>query len=334
MSDYRSIINEIQARLSGNAEKDVAFLRESARNLRDDEDGLAVRREIARWILKIAPRSKTRDWRRGFRELSESFDAKLRSAQNWVENRRFEEALDLLVPLAAKVDGLFDDDARTEYRRFRNPLEEAICDRFFSSGKERRRAPIDYPRLYLLFGSALYEKRRTSESKRVLKKGLAFNPIDVELLFQQGEANRRERNDREYLRTTTDALRYSYRPKDLARGYRNLGAFYVEAGRFDLARNLYFFSLTFDDDSTTRRELRFLESQTRRRAKAPPFETIRRSFDQEEIQLGPDPNVVAAAKELGERARRENDSTLARDCFDVVFRLTNDSAAKKVRDEL
>lgn len=327
-------MNEISARLSGNAKKDAAFLRELAREPRDGLDGLAVKRELARLALKTAPKSSVRAWRRSFRDATEKFDAQIESAQKLSEYGRSDDALETLSNLAASVDGLFDEDAKTIYRRFRNPLEEAVCDRFFPTSRERRRPPIDYPRLYFELGCALFKRRRTRDAINAFNKGLAFNPVDVDTLLKLSEAQNRERDFRGRLRTTTDALRYSLKPRDLARCYRDLGEFYVDSERYEFAAYLFFFSLTLDEAPETRRQLRILETRTRRPPKAPPFDKLRKAFEKEEIQLGPNEETVRVLRELAENARDAGNFELATTTFDALFSLTNDAAFQKERDAL
>ncbi len=331
MSDYSKILNEITARLSGAAPEPP---RNSAPVSRDGPEALAVKRELARTTLKTAPKSSVRAWRRAFRDATEKFDAQIEAAQKLSEFGRSDDALETLSNLAASVDGLFDADAKTVYRRFRNPLEEAVCDRFFPTTKERRRPPINYPRLYFELGSALFKRRRTREAINAFNKGLAFNPVDVETLLKLSEAQNRDRDFRGRLRTTTDALRYSLKPRDLARCYRDLGEFYVDSERYEFASYLFFFSLTLDEATETRRQLRILETRTRRPPKSPPFDKLRKAFEKEEIQLGPNEETVRALRELAENARDAGNFELAKEAFDALFRLTNDAVFRKELDAL
>jgi len=284
--------------------------------------------------LALAPKRKARTWRRNFRLLSERFDALLEEARQAAARRRLDDALEMLAALEKRVDGLFDEDEEARYFYFANPLEEAICDRVYPSEKTRRRAPIDYPLLYFTVGAVQLEARRPREAKAALNKALAFNPVDAETLCKIADVARRERDFVGYLKATTQALRFSYRRRDLARCYRNLGSFYVDVQRYDVATAAFYFSLTFDESQDARRELKFIESKTRRPAKAPPFEKLRKIFDAERIPVGPSAETVEAARELAVRARDAGDFALALRCFDVIWRLADDAEAKAEFDAL
>jgi len=295
---------------------------------------LAKRRAAGRLRLALAPKRKARTWRRNFRLLSERFDALLEEARQAAARRRLDDALEMLAALEKRVDGLFDEDEEARYFYFANPLEEAICDRVYPSEKTRRRAPIDYPLLYFTVGAVQLEARRPREAKAALNKALAFNPVDAETLCKIADVARRERDFVGYLKATTQALRFSYRRRDLARCYRNLGSFYVDVQRYDVATAAFYFSLTFDESQDARRELKFIESKTRRPAKAPPFEKLRKIFDAERIPVGPSAETVEAARELAVRARDAGDFALALRCFDVIWRLADDAEAKAEFDAL
>lgn len=295
---------------------------------------LAKRRAVGRLRLALAPKRTAKTWRRNFRLLSERFDALLDEARQVAATRRLDDALEKLAALEKRVAGLFDEDEEARYFYFANPLEEAICDRAYPSEKTRRRAPIDYPLLYFTQGAVQLEARRPREAKAALNKALAFNPVDAETLCKIADVARRERDFAGYLKATTQALRFSYRRRDLARSYRNLGTFYIDVQRYDVATAALHFSLTFDESAEARRELKFIESKTRRPAKAPPFEKLRKIFDAERIPVGPSAETVEAARELAVRARDAGDFALALRCFDVVWRLADDAEAKAASDAL
>lgn len=295
---------------------------------------LAKRRATGRLRLALAPKRKALRWRRDFRLLSERFDALLDEARQIAAGRRLEEAVERLTALEKRVAGLFDEDEEARYFYFANPLEEAICDRVYPSEKTRRRAPIDYPLFYFTLGAVQLEARRPREAKAALNKALAFNPVDAETLCKIADVARRERDFVGYLKATTQALRVSYRRRDLARGYRNLGTFYLDVQRYDVATAAFQFSLMFDESQDARRELKFIESKTRRPAKAPPFDKLRKIFDAEGIPVGPSAETIEAARELAIRARDAGDFALAFRCFDVVWRLADDAEAKAAVDAL
>ena len=295
---------------------------------------LAKRRATGRLRLARAPKRTALRWRRNFRLLSERFDALLEEARQAAAQRRLDDALEKLAALESRVAGLFDEDEEARYFYFANPLEEAICDRVYPSEKTRRRAPIDYPLFYFTVGAVQLEARRPREAKAALNKALTFNPVDAETLCKIADVARRERDFAGYLKATTQALRFSYRRRDLARCYRNLGSFYVDVQRYDVATAAFHFSLTFDESQDARRELKFIESKTRRPAKAPTFEKLRKIFDAEGIPLRPSVETVEAARALAIRARDAGDFALALRCFDVIWRLADDAEAKAEFDAL
>ncbi|MBR5243442.1 MAG: hypothetical protein IKW13_04335 [Thermoguttaceae bacterium] len=295
---------------------------------------LAKRRAVGRLRLTLAPKRTARVWRRNFRLLSERFDALLAEARQTAAQRRLDDALEKLAALEGRVAGLFDEDDEARYFYFANPLEEAIYARACPSEKTRRRAPIDYPLLYFTIGAVQLEARRPREAKAALNKALTFNPVDAETLCKIADVARRERDFVGYLKATTQALRFSYRRRELARCYRNLGAFYLDVQRYDVATAAFHFSLAFDESQDARRELKTIETQTRRPAKAPPFEKLQKIFDAEGIPVGPSEETVEAARELAVRAREAGDFALAFRCFDVVWRLAGDAEAKAAFDAL
>ncbi|MCF0234435.1 MAG: hypothetical protein HUK22_05590 [Thermoguttaceae bacterium] len=321
--DRSTATNEITARLSGDAAADFEYLRDLIRRIGDTEAELPFKRAAARLLMELAPRRKVNRWRRLFRKISQRVEKDLNAAKSAFAQERYDDVCDILQPLAARLDGFFAPDASAEYLYFCNPLEEAICAKLRPSTKERRRPPVDYPAMQFLLGSALLEKKRTKEAKIAVKKGLAFNPINVELLLKATDVARREGMQREYLDATLEALRCAYRLQDLARAYRNLGFFQLKKGRRDLAANLYHFSLTIEESEDARRQLRQIDANARRPAKPPTAEKIREIFQSEGIQFGPNPEVLEVVENLAESAAANDDWELADDCREIAEKLKN-----------
>ena len=311
---------------------------ETKRNASADEPTgigeLAKRRAAGRLRLTLAPKRTALRWRRNFRFLSERFDALLDEARQTAAERRLDEALDKLTALENRVAGLFDEDEETRYFYFANPLEEAIGDRVCPSEKTRRRAPINYPHFYFTLGAVHFEARRFRKAKAALNKALAFNPVDAETLCKIGEVAWLERDFAGLVDAATKALKVSYRRRDLARCYRNLGTFYFGVQRYDVATAALYFSLTFDESAAARRELKLIEAQTRRPVKEPTFDKLQKIFEAEGIPVGPSEETLDAARSLAIQARDAGDFALAFRCFDVVWRLSNDEEARKGLDAL
>ena len=61
---------------------------------------------------------------------------------------------------------------------------------------------------------------------------------------------------------TSDALKYSYYPQDIARCYRNLGYYYVEENDLKTALALYIYSMEYETSPLAYAEIKFIQSKT------------------------------------------------------------------------
>ena len=88
----------------------------------------------------------------------------------------------------------------------------------------------------------------------------SLNPVLSTIYFERAEIFKLKKNFKPFFKYTNDALKYATSSQLLARGYRNLGFYYIEKDNLELATALFKFSLIFENNDMAYSELNYIES--------------------------------------------------------------------------
>ena len=95
---------------------------------------------------------------------------------------------------------------------------------------------------------------------------------------------------------TSDALKYSYYPQDIARCYRNLGYYYVEENDFKTALALYIYSMEYEASPLAYAEIKFIQSKTGNMELS--LNECIDIIEGKNIQVGPNPFILDTLDEF------------------------------------
>ncbi len=254
-----------------------------------------------------------------------------------VTHRNFDKALEIIGSLIRKIEdnGLYFNDDKSEYYCFNNMFEEIIFTEIFKPEKEIKQIPENYAKIYFLYGNILFEIKRFDEAKIYLERAVGYNPIDTEYLFELGEIYKMRKDWKIFLKINRDCLEYAYSGKSLARCYRNLGYYFFEEEKYDIAMTMYFLSLYFDqEDMVAHAEINFISNKTGLEAKCPALENILKTLKENDIQFGASDLILTIAYSIGQEAHKKNNYEMAEYFYNIVFELTRDKEIKKLIEEL
>lgn len=116
------------------------------------------------------------------------------------------------------------------------------------------------PNLYLAKGVILYEKKLYHEAIDVLKKGLRWNPMAIDIYFEILEICIKLRDRKIFRDYFEKAKDVALTPLDLAILYKTYAVFCVDEGQKELAYNLLLYSKVFFPRRETDIELDYLEN--------------------------------------------------------------------------
>ena len=125
----------------------------------------------------------------------------------------------------------------------------------------------------------------------------------------------------EFILRTSDALKYSYYPQDIARCYRNLGYYYVEENDFKTALALYVYSMEFEASPLAYTEINYIKSRSKLELTLNECVEI---IEGKNIQLGVNPFILDCLDELIYEYEKNNLPNQLRYFLELKFDITND----------
>lgn len=336
--NYEEIMLEIKSNLCGEAEIDLIYLQEQLRKYKEHESSEELLWGIGRLIFEVLPEEQKQELSQTLVDNSQILSAVLEEAQDEIAQQNYDRGITLLESLVEKIDATtprYEGDKENEYLCFDNLLEEVLYRQLYKTGKNIRLVPHEYADTYLVYGNLLLEMGRYKEARKALLKSKRWNPIKVETLFELGEIYKANQQFKRYLEVNLKALSQAYTALKLARCYRNLGYYYVEKEKYELATALYSFSVRYDRESNiARAALQYISHKTGERVIPPSFERCGELFAENGIQFGPNELLLNIAVSLGDQARDAQVFEEAGYYYSIAYELTGDPQVKKWIDAL
>ena len=103
-----------------------------------------------------------------------------------------------------------------------------------------------------------FNAKNYEDTIKQLNKGLKYNPVDINILFEKAEAYKNMKDYKKFYDNTINLYNNIYSKNDLAHFYRNLGYYYIEKKNWDLAKAVYLYSLRFDNNPVVNQELEYI----------------------------------------------------------------------------
>ena len=298
--DFEMIMKEITGGLTGDAEADLVYLTEQGDKYKDHEYGKEILRACGRLMYELIPDDKKEKLDESLAKDNLGFDAALDEAKFNIYKKNYNKALKLLEEMIDKYGntGLFEDDAVSEYHCFSEPMEEILYRRYTQPEKDIRMAGINFAALYHNYGSLLVELNRLDEAADALFTAMRWNPAYTGIAFEYAETFKMRGLLEAFKDFSKNIFKYAYRPEDLARCYRNMSFYYVEKQDYETAACCLIFSKHFSDSEMAASELYYIGQVTGQLYK-PTLEEIEEHFEEHDIPLGPDKEVLGIAYSYG-----------------------------------
>ena len=334
--NYEEIMNEITSGLTGDSETDLKYLKETAEKYADHELGKEIARAIGRLIFGMLDEEAAEKISAEVEKANAEVQKDLEEVHFNMFRKNFDRALELMEKLIHKVESMnfYTDDEVSEYRCFDDFFEEILYRHLYETDKEIRRPSINYPELYLTYGSLLVEHDRCREAREVLEKGLHFNPVNFHLFMERCETFKMQGFIDEFFECTKEAFRIAYTPAYAARCWRNLGYYFVEKKLWDEATACYIMSLQFENESKqAQSELYYIQMKAGREIKKPTVEQMEEYRERFDLPYGADSDVISLAYTYGRMGLEENRTDIASYFLKIAYDLTYSSEIKELLDK-
>ena len=183
---------------------------------------------------------------------------------------------------------------------------------------------IDFSMFYGLLGLCYIHLGRKQEAIKAYDAALQWNPVDLDSLFQIIELYKAVGRVDSVRKTANEAYSYCCTRATLAHFYRDIGFYYLEKYKPQVAVAAYQYSNIFYYHDSAKKELDYLNH-----TKSEPYPEysvtkLQEILSAENIPLGPSKETVQLLVQLGDLEVTEGDYLAAKDCYTMVYDLLKD----------
>jgi len=341
---FDKIMEDIAQKLTGDHADDLKFLMDECERYKSHEYSKEILRAIGRLMYDLIPEEQKKEFRKaidkdyGHRNLE--IEKKIEKIGHYIRQKNVDKALALAESLVKEVEqlrdiGWFVNDNQSEYYYFNNLLEEIIFKETFKPEKNIYPLPENIGEVYYMYGAVLFEAKRYDEAKIILEKAVTYNPVSTKYLFELSEIYKLRRDWENYLNIINSCLKYAYSSASIARCYRNLGFYYIEEERYELAIALYHISIHYDQNAAIAyNELRYISAKSGLEVDRPDSQKTIKLLEENGIQIGANGLILNIAYAIGCDAQKKNKYEFAKYFHSIVFDLTGNEEIKKIIAEM
>lgn len=216
------------------------------------------------------------------------------------------------------------------YFSFNHILEAYQYQYFKKPDKKPFFTEINIAAFYRFYGFILMHLNRIGESITAYENALDWNPVDLDAFFQLSELYKKS-GDLKHTKETTLALyNYCCTRATMAHFYRNLGFYYLESYKPEIAIPLYIYSNIFYDTKQAHNELEYLSKALNQPIREYSIKELQAVLSGEQLPTGPNPDTIGITFRVGQLELELEHFSNAFDCFSMVYDLTQDKEAKEM----
>jgi tetratricopeptide (TPR) repeat protein len=335
--NFDKVMERITLKLTGNNKEDLKFLMDECEKYKTHKYSKEILRAIGRLIYDILPDDEKGKLNQISNNHNLGIEKIMEEINFQIYQNKPDKALVLIESLIKNIEdkGLYKNDKISEYYCFNNILEEIVYKEIFKPKKEIRQIPENYADIYFKYGNILFEVKRYDEAKIILEKAISYNPINTDYLLELCELYKMNKDWKIFLRINRDCLKYAYSSKAIAKCYRNFGYYYIEEEKYELAIALFYLSIHFDQEARiAHSELLYISNKIGLEIKSPDQQNILKLLKDNDIQFGANDLILSIAYSIGQEAQKNNQNSIAKYFYSIVFDLTEDNEIKEIMDKL
>lgn len=333
--DFKDKIQDILRGMTGDNEKDLRYLREQMDVYKDDENSTEIIRALGRKMYELLPDNAKDEVNDFIGHTTESIEMTIEEAMFQLKhNHDTVKAENMFASIIREIEGMFTDDEASEYRCFDNIIEKMIYEILDKPQKEIRKPTFNYMMIYYMYGYCLIDNNKLDEAEDALFTAHKWSPVNSQVMFELAEIYKVFHKYEEYIEWTKKAMKYSYKSGDIARGYRNLGYYYIDIEKYQLAADLFYFSQFFNETEIANSELFYISQKIGELPKQSDIKELKNTLDKEGIQFGANNEIISIIHQLGVILEKQNKISDAINFFMLVYDLSHDQSIRNKIDEL
>lgn len=213
----------------------------------------------------------------------------------------------------------------------------------------------EYYRTYAELCVKLQKYKRAEDA---YKNALCWNPVDLDSYLGLAECYKYLNMITRYLDMTKQAYRFCCTRATMARFYRNMGFYYLSSYNTDMAEACYTYSNIYYHTDNADSELEYIKNalaaaknnenkdsinkdedvitkeEVNENGQKYTIKQMQEMFDKEHVEPGPDSKTIGIIYRVGELMLQDKEYRLAKDCFMIVYDITNEQQLEGLIAEL
>lgn len=335
MTEYAQlIVDSIKKTLTGNYEEDMMILHNGSEKYKNDEESVDILREIATMMYAILPDSEKNELASRFEEMKSGVATDFAEVKNMINSGDFMKAKSTMESILAAVEGAYEENDDSVFMSFNHIMELYIYYFYYKPVKEVKSADIAYNEYYRAYGFILAHLEEYDAAKEAHEKAIKWNPVDLDSILSLCEVYKHKNDLDNFLKTSKQAYKFCCTRATMARYYRNVAYYYVENYKPEVASALYAYSNIYYQTENADHELAYIEKATSVKIPDSDLATLQQILKENEIELGPDSTTIGIIYRVGQLMMEQGDNVRAKDCFSIVYDITQDPEAKELVEKL
>lgn len=331
MTEYAAFcLDNIKKNLGKDAHKDMQYLMECAQKYQNDEDSQDILGGIASMMYELLDDSDKEAVNTHFEQMQKDTMAKYESVKDMVKRGDLLAANELLDIIIESVDGNYKENDTTVFLCFNHIIELYIYNYVFKPQKQIMAADIPLHEYYRTKGTILTMMEDYAKAKEAFLESLKWNPVDLDTYLSLGELYKHTGELELFLQSTSDCHRYCCTRATMARYYRNMGYYYLQKYEPVLAGALFCYSNIYYYTDNANDEIKYIEAAVNEPVPDRSVKELQQMLSEKDIPLGPDSDTIGIIYRVGQIMLDENRPDEARDCFSIVYDITQDEEAKEI----
>ena len=227
-----------------------------------------------------------------------------------------------------------DMDGRPIYISLNHVMEYYVYACYFEPEADVKCTEIPVGEYYRTYGELCLRLSKFHRAEDAYRKAICWNPVDLDSYLGLAECYKNLNMLSRYLDITRQAYRFCCTRATMARYYRNMGFYFVAKYQTEAARVCYTYSNIYYKTENADNELKYLEDALKEEMPEYSIRDMQKILEEQDVEPGPDSKTIGIIYRVGELMMEDKDYALARDCFSIVYDITQEGRLKTLLDEL
>lgn len=255
-----------------------------------------------------------------------------RKAKEKIKEKNYREAVSVLTELTSRAEERYKNCSGKRFS-FNHILEVYYYAYFKKDVSKLEYTDCDINAFYRMLGFAQMHLDRHIDAIKSYDMAIKWNPVDLDTYLQLGELYKKGKNLEALKKVTSELYNYCCTRATMARFYRNMGFYYLEKSDPETAGVLYTYSNIYYHTEHADRELEFVARALQRDAFSYPLSYMQQVLDGKQIPKGPNSDTIGITYRVGQLELEAGNLDNARECFMMVYDLTQDEEVEKILKE-